>query len=87
MALGNTPIQVLIHKNDTGALVLAKILLPKFTSWSKHYHTKNVWFQEEIVKCGITLLKNFTIEQLWYLFTKGLPKAEFEHLRKKLMEW
>ncbi len=39
------------------------------------------------MKHGIELLKISTTEQLGDLFTKGLPKAEFEHLGKKLMGW
>ncbi len=66
---------MLIHKENSGSLVLAKTLPPQFTCWSRHYHTKTAWFWEEIVKCGIKLL-NFS--------TTELPKSGFEHLRKKL---
>ncbi len=84
---GNTTIQVLIHDNNAGALILVKIFLSQFTSQSKHYHTKTIWVQKEIVKHWIKLLKISTPEQLGVLSTKGLPKPGFEHLRKKLMGW
>ena len=58
-----------------------------YTPRSKHYHIKTVWFREEIVKRGIKLLKIDTVEQLGDIFTKGLGKATFEYLRKKLMGW
>ena len=87
LPVGNTTIQVSIHEDNAGALVLAETLPPQFTSRSKHYHTKTIWFREEIVKRGIKLLKISTTEQLGDLFTKGLPKPGFEHLRKKLMGW
>ncbi len=57
LPVGNTTIQVSIHEDNTGALVLAETLPPQFTSRSKHYHTKTFWFQEEIVKHGKILLK------------------------------
>ncbi len=44
LPVGNTTIQVLIHEDNTGALVLAKTLQPQFTSHSNHYHTKTIWF-------------------------------------------
>ncbi len=60
----NNTIQVLIHEDNAGALVLDKTLSPQFTSRSKHYHAKTIWFQEEIKKHGIKLLKTSTTEQL-----------------------
>ncbi len=50
LPVGNTTIQVSIHEDNAGALVLAKTLLPHFTSQIKHYHTNTIWFQEEITK-------------------------------------
>ncbi len=44
LPVGNTTIQVSIHEDNAGALVLAKTLLPQFTSRSKHYHAKTIWF-------------------------------------------
>ncbi len=44
LPVGDTTIQVLIHGDDAGALVLAETLPSQFTSQSKHYHTKTIWF-------------------------------------------
>ncbi len=57
LPVGNTTIQVLIHKDYVAALVLAKTLIPQFTSQRKHYQTKTIWIQEKIVKGRIILLK------------------------------
>ena len=46
-----------------------------------------VWFREEIQKRGIKLLKIDSVEQLGNVFTKGLPSAVFEYLRKLMMGW
>ena len=76
-----------IHKDNSGALVLAKTLPPQFTPHIKHYATKTIWFREEINKRGVKLLKIATSEQLGEMFTKGLPRSVFEYLRKRLMGW
>lgn len=65
---------VSIHE-DTGALVLEETIPPEFTSRSKYYAIKNVWFYEEIQKQCIKLLKIDTVEQLGDILTKGLPRA------------
>ena len=87
LPLAETTMNVSIHEDNAGALVLAETLPPQFTPRSKHYHTKTIWFREEIVKRGIRLLKNETSEQLGDMFTKGLARPTFEYLRKKLMGW
>ncbi len=68
----NIIIRVLIFIDNAGALVWAKTLSPKFTSWSKHDHMKTTYFQDDIMKCGVRLLKILIIEQLGYSFTKRL---------------
>ena len=83
----STTMKVSIHEDNSGALILAETLPPQFTPRSKHYAIKTIWFREEIVKRGIKLLKIDTVEQLGDMFTKGLPRATFEYLRKKLMGW
>ena len=82
-----TVMKVSIHEDNAGALILAQTLPPQFTPRSKHYAIRTIWFREEIVKRGITLLKIATGEQLGDIFTKSLPKVTFEYLRKKLMGW
>lgn len=83
----DTTMNVSIHEDNAGALILAEMLPPQFTPRSKHYATKTIWFREKIVELGIKLVKIETTEQLGDLFTKGLAKAPFEYLRKRLMGW
>jgi hypothetical protein len=78
---------VSIHEDNAGFLVLAETIPPQFTPRSKYYAIKTVWFRKEINKRGIKLLKIDTTEQLGDMFTKGLPRATFEYLRKKMMLW
>jgi len=78
---------VSIHEDNSGALVLGKTLPPQFTPRSKYYAIKTIWFREEIFKRGIQLQKIDTIEQLGDIFTKGLTRVVFEYLRKKILGW
>ena len=87
LEVGDTSMNVSIHEDNTGALILAETLPPQYTPRSKHYAIKTVWFREAIVKRGIKLVKIATIEQLGDIFTKSLPRVTFEYLRKKLMGW
>ena len=76
-----------IHEDNSGALVLAQTIPPQFTPRSKHYAIKTHWWREQVIKRGIELLKIDTVDQLGDIFTKCLPRAQFEYLRKKLMGW
>jgi hypothetical protein len=87
LPVGDTTMNVSIHEDNLGALVLAKTLPPQFTPRSKYYVIKTIWFCEEIVKRGIKLNKIDTVEQLGDIFTKGLTRVVFEYLRKKIMGW
>ncbi|NCF91157.1 MAG: hypothetical protein GWQ05_09390, partial [Verrucomicrobiaceae bacterium] len=78
---------IVIHEDNVGALTLAETLPPQFTPRSKHYAVKTHWFREQIVILGAKLHKCPTTEQLGDIFTKALPVATFEYLRKKLMGW
>ena len=82
-----TFMHVSVHEDNAGALILAETLPPQFTPRSKHYAIKTMWFREGIHKRGIKLLKIETVEQLGDIFIKGLPRAIFEYLRKKMMGW
>ena len=82
-----TAMKVSIHEDNAGTLILVQTLPPQFTPRSKHYAIMTIWFCEEIVKQGITLLKIATVKQLRDIFTTSLPKVIFEYLRKKLMGW
>ena len=87
LPLDSTTMQVSIHEDNAGALVLADMIPPQFTPRAKTYHVKTIWFREEIKRRGIKLLKIATIEQLGDMFTKGLPVKTFQYLRKKLLGW
>ena len=87
LEVGDTSMNVSIHEDNSGALILAETLPPQYTPRSKHYAIKTVWFRKAIVKRGIKLVKIDTIEQLGDIFTKSLPRVTFEYLRKKLMGW
>eukprot|EP00804_Cyclotella_cryptica_P016859 CCRYP_001829-RA/>CCRYP_001829-RA protein AED:0.14 eAED:0.14 QI:0/-1/0/1/-1/0/1/0/91 len=69
---------VSIHKDNAGALVLVETLSPQFTPRSKHYAIKNIWFCDQIVQRKMKLLKIDTVEYLGDLFTKGLPRETFD---------
>jgi hypothetical protein len=85
--IGSTTMNVSIHEDNSGALVLAKTLPPQFTPRSKYYAIKTIWFREEIFKRNIQLNKIDTVEQLGDIFTKGLTRVVFEYLQKKIMGW
>ena len=87
LPIGKITMNVSIHKDNLGALVLAKILPSHFTTQSKYYAIKMVWFHEEIFKRDVQLLKIDTSEQLGDIFTKGLTRFVFEYLQKKIMVW
>jgi hypothetical protein len=87
LPIGETTMNLSVHEDNSGALVLAKTLPPQFTPRSKYYASKTIWFQEEVHKRGVKLLKIDTVEQLGDIFTKGLTQVTFEYLRKKLIGW
>ena len=78
---------VSVHEDNAGALVLAETIPPEFTPRSKYYAIKTVRFREEIQKRGVKLIKFDSMEQLGDIFTKGLPRAVFQYLRKCMMGW
>jgi hypothetical protein len=80
LPIGETTMNLSVHKDNSGALVLAKTLPPQFTPQSKYYAIKRIWFCKEIHKCCVQLLKINTVEQLGDIFTKGLTQVTFEYL-------
>ena len=77
LPMGNTTINDYFHKDNAGALLLARTLTPQLTSPSNYYATKTIWFHKNIVNHRIKLLKIDTVEQLGDLFTKGPPRTIF----------
>ena len=78
---------IIIHEDNAGALILANTLPSQATPCSKHYTVKTHWWFRECITCGIKVIKVETKEQLGDIFTKCLPQATFEYLRKKIMGW
>jgi hypothetical protein len=78
---------VTIHEDNSGALVLANTIPPEFTPRSKFYHLETIWFREQINLRGIKVAKIETTEQLGDIFTKGLSKVPFEYLRYSMCGW
>ncbi len=76
LPIGNMTMNVSIHEDNLGALVLAKTLPPQFTPQSKYYAIKTIWFCEEIFKRDIQLNKINTVKQLGDIFTKGLTRVQ-----------
>ena len=70
-----TTTKVSIHEDNAGALVLMQTIPPQFTPCSKYYAIKTVWFQKDILKHTIKLLKIDTVQQLGDIFTNGLTRA------------
>eukprot|EP00804_Cyclotella_cryptica_P012614 CCRYP_020783-RA/>CCRYP_020783-RA protein AED:0.06 eAED:0.23 QI:0/-1/0/1/-1/0/1/0/156 len=87
LPVSGATMNVTIHEDNAGALVIPDTLSPQFTPRIKHYVIKMIWFREQIVFSGIRLFKMDTVEQLGDMFTKGLPRTTFEYLRKKLLGW
>ncbi len=59
-----TKINVTVHKDNSGALVLANALPPEYTPRSKFYHIETIWFREQIVLRGIKILKSIRTKSL-----------------------
>jgi hypothetical protein len=69
LPIGRITMNVSIHEDNSGALVLAKTLPPQFTPRSKYYAIKTIWFREEIFKRDVQLHKIDSVEQLGDIFT------------------
>ena len=74
-----------IHEDNRGALELA--IEPKFRPRTKHIATKYHHFRNAVAKGRIKILSIDTKEQQADIFTKPLPKPQFEKLRKLIMGW
>jgi hypothetical protein len=54
---------VFIHEDNSGALVLTKTLPSQYTPQSKYYAIKTIWFREEIFKRDVKLHKIDSLEE------------------------
>ncbi|KAL7461906.1 hypothetical protein ACHAXS_002313 [Conticribra weissflogii] len=64
---------VSIHEENSGTLVLANTKPPQYAYCSKHYAISTNCLREQIITID-------TNDQLGDVFTKSLPKVTFEHL-------
>ena len=84
-----TDFKVIVWEDNDGCWTLANMDPGQHTPRSKFYDCKVHWFRSHL-KDGtdrIRVDKIDTKEQLADIFTKPLPKAVFEYLRKKMMGW
>ena len=87
ISIGDITVNFSDREYNEGALVLSITFLPQFTLHSNCSATNTIWFHEDIVNSGIKLLKIDAVEQLGYLFTKGLPRTTFEYICKNIIGW
>ena len=85
--MGDTTMNVSVHEDNVGALVLDITFLPQLTLHRKLYVIKTIWFRENFANCGINLLGIDIVDQLGDLFTSFMTRTTFEHLCKKIMGW
>ena len=57
------------------------------TPRSKHYAIRLFWWKSHAERPNIQVKKISTEEQLADCATKGLPRQQFEHLRRQIMGW
>lgn len=85
-----TQFKASVWEDNNGCLTLANLDPGQTTARSKFYDSKVHWFRSHLTKEGpnpIVVLKVDTKVQLADLFTKPLPREDFERLRKMLMGW
>jgi hypothetical protein len=78
---------VTIHKDNSGALILATMLSPQFTPHSKQYAITTIWFREKIIEKKIKVAPIKTRLQKGDIFTKMPSQVIFEFLWNLLQEW
>ena len=74
-----------VYEDNRGALELARE--PKFRPRTKHIATKYHHFRHAVSRRQIKIFPIDTKEQQVDIFTKLLPKPQFEKLRKLIMGW
>ena len=74
-----------VHEDNNGALLLATN--QKITARTKYFLVKYHFFWDWVKKGDVKIVKVDTKEQIADIFTKGLPRETFEHLRRLLQGW
>ena len=79
--------RITLHEDNTGALILAKTILPQFNPHSKFYALKTIWLREQIIKHKV-LIVHCPTHLMWVdIATKMPPRVTFESLQKLIMGW
>jgi Reverse transcriptase (RNA-dependent DNA polymerase) len=79
--------KTIVHEDNNGAMILAKLPPGRSTPTSKFFNVKYHWFREQLHPEQIRVVKVASDEQLGDIFTKGLRKDKFGEMRKKLCGW
>jgi hypothetical protein len=74
-----------VFEDNQGALTLAT--MPRLTPRSKHIAVKYHFFRQHVENGDVQILPISSSDQRADLFTKGLTKDRFLHLRKLLCRW
>ena len=79
-----------LWEDNSAALCLMELPLPKITPRSKHFAVKLYWFKSHLGEAGgnqIFAKKIDTKEQKADIFTKGLRTEDFRRIRQLLLGW
>jgi Reverse transcriptase (RNA-dependent DNA polymerase) len=79
--------KTVVHEDNNGAMILAKLPPGRSTPTSKFFNVKYHWFREQLHPEQIQVVKVASDEQLGDIFTKGLRKDKFMDMRMKLCGW
>ena len=88
LTIWDATIYVSMQNENTGELMLAEKITPKFTPRSKHYETKTIWFHEENLKKRIKLVNIDTLHQLGQFYERiargnvRIPRKEIDGVMK-----
>ena len=74
------------HEDNTACETLANLEPGRTTARSRFYDTRVHWFRSMLSK-DITVTRVDTKQQVADIYTKPLPRDEFERLRKLLAGW
>jgi hypothetical protein len=83
----SSTMHVTIHKDNSGALILATTPPPQFTPCSKHYTVKTNWSREKIIEKKINVAPIETRLQKGDIFTKMPSQVIYEFIRNLLQGW
>jgi hypothetical protein len=83
----SSTVHVTIHEDNSGALILATTPPPQFTSRSKHYAIKTIWFCKKIIEKKIKVAPIKTRLQLEDIFAKMPSQVAFKFLQSLLQGW